>query len=209
MTEAKRLHCPSLKDRDWQREGFGPYGSRYSCFKALQRLGDFGPPVSRVDAREVPSSEFMAKFEAIGLPVVIRNVMKEQNWADKEEWLPNKLRCRFKDVRFKCGEDDEGYSVKVKLKYFLEYMRHQQDDSPLYVFDSHFDEHPIAKSLLEDYTVPHIFPDDLFSLVLLLLVLRSISCTIIIILYVVWDSYCALFNCYVCNSMNVLLLQQL
>ncbi len=173
MSKAKRLHRPSLKECEWQREGFGPCGSRHSCFKALQRLGDLGPPVSRVDAREVSANEFMAKFEAAGLPVVIRNVMKAQNWADKEAWLPDKLQYRFKDARFKCGEDDDGYSVKVKLKYFLEYMRHQQDDSPLYVFDSHFDEHPIAKSLLEDYTVPHVFPDDFFSLVRLLLLLLS------------------------------------
>ncbi len=165
MAEAKRLHRPTLKECEWQREGFGPCGSRYSCFKALQRLGDSGPPVSRVDARDISANEFMVKFEAAGLPVVIRNVMKAQNWTDQEEWLPDKLNDRFKNVRFKCGEDDEGYPVKVKLKYFLEYMRHQQDDSPLYIFDSYFDEHSIAKSLLEDYAVPHVFPDDFFSLV--------------------------------------------
>lgn len=56
-------------------------------------------------------------------------------------------------------------SFKVKLKYFLRYMEHQTDDSPLYIFDSHFDDHEVAKGLLEDFAVPRYFPDDLFSLV--------------------------------------------
>lgn len=44
-------------------------------------------------------------------------------------------------------------------------MEHQIDDSPLYIFDSHFDDHEVAKELLEDFSVPEYFPDDLFSLV--------------------------------------------
>lgn len=55
--------------------------------------------------------------------------------------------------------------MQVKLKYFLRYMEHQRDDSPLYIFDSHFDEYEISKLLLEDFRVPDYFPDDLFSLV--------------------------------------------
>lgn len=55
--------------------------------------------------------------------------------------------------------------LKVKVKYFLRYLEHQTDDSPLYIFDSHFDDHEVAKGLLEDFHVPSYFPDDLFSLV--------------------------------------------
>lgn len=54
---------------------------------------------------------------------------------------------------------------KIKLKYFLRYIYHQTDDSPLYIFDSHFDDHDVAKGLLEDFRVPSYFPDDLFALV--------------------------------------------
>lgn len=35
----------------------------------------------------------------------------------------------------------------------------------MYIFDSHFDNHDVAKRLLEDFYVPDYFPDDLFSLV--------------------------------------------
>ena len=66
---------------------------------------------------------------------------------------------------FKVGEDDDGYKVKVKFKYFLKYMEKNRDDSPLYVFDGNYDDDSVSKCLLEHYSVPSYFPDDLFSLV--------------------------------------------
>ena len=50
-------------------------------------------------------------------------------------WTLRSLRRGFGDRLFKVGEDDDGYKVKVKLKYFLRYLSANRDDSPLYVFD--------------------------------------------------------------------------
>ena len=58
----------------------------------------------------------------------------------------------------------KGYAVKLKLKYFLPYVFNNDDDSPLYIFDSHFDHHRPSKDLLSDYRVPDYFSEDLFSL---------------------------------------------
>lgn len=44
-------------------------------------------------------------------------------------------------------------------------MKRNRDDSPLYIFDSGFDEDRLAKKILGDYNVPSYFSDDLFRLV--------------------------------------------
>ena len=41
-------------------------------------------------------------------------------------------------VAFRCGEDDDGYPLKVKFKYFLHYLLSNTDDAPLYMFDGSF-----------------------------------------------------------------------
>ena len=68
---------------------------------------------------------------------------------------------RFADCKFRCGESDSGKPLKVSLNVFAEYMASQEDDSPLYVFDDTFGDE--SRALLDEYTVPPYFTEDLFS----------------------------------------------
>ena len=42
------------------------------------------------------------------------------------------------------------FKCKRKLKYFLKYVKHNRDDSPLYIFDATFDEDKYASRLLSE-----------------------------------------------------------
>ena len=53
----------------------------------------------------------------------------------------------------------------MRMRHFLKYLKYNEDDSPLYIFDSRFENDTVSKSLLEDYRVPSYFPEDLFSMV--------------------------------------------
>ena len=174
MEQARRLHRPSLKD--WERDGlyeeFPDYvnqlvtNGNYQSF-LLPRSNHPQQLPAILDANEVGYEHFTSKYEARGIPCVIRSIPQVEEWKAVDRWKLDLLQTD-KDLRnrkFKCGEDDDGKSIKIKLKHFLEYLHSNKDDSPLYIFDSGFDEDDLAKRILTDYKVPFYFRDDLFRLV--------------------------------------------
>lgn len=64
------------------------------------------------------------------------------------------------------GSDDDGYSVRLKFKHFLRYLKDPAhapaDDSPLYIFDGTFADRTGSKGLRGDYEVPALWQEDLF-----------------------------------------------
>eukprot|EP00043_Microstomoeca_roanoka_P014849 m.148008 g.148008 ORF g.148008 m.148008 type:complete len:383 (-) comp16124_c3_seq6:147-1295(-) len=114
-----------------------------------------------IDYDTVSVKEFREKFEAKSQPAIIRGCVSK--WPACRRWKLSRLEKKYGDEKFKCGEDDDGYAVKMKLKHYLPYLHDNDDDSPLYVFDSGFAEHPVKSDLTKDYEVPKYFKDDLFD----------------------------------------------
>jgi histone arginine demethylase JMJD6 len=61
------------------------------------------------------------------------------------------------------GEDDDGHKIRTKLKYYLEYVVHNTDDSPLYLFESSLESRPEMQSIIDHYKPPKYFQDDILK----------------------------------------------
>jgi histone arginine demethylase JMJD6 len=94
--------------------------------------------------------------------VIIKNIAKK--WNSNLFWEWEKIYKSFKNVKFRIGEDDDEKSVRIKLKYFFEYMKKNNDDSPLYLFEKDIGDKKEYKPIIKNYTIPKYFKDDLFGL---------------------------------------------
>ncbi|RWS31494.1 bifunctional arginine demethylase and lysyl-hydroxylase JMJD6-A-like protein [Leptotrombidium deliense] len=158
IEEAKLRARPELCDNGFEAWRTLNYSKTFDL--SLDCVED---TVERIDCKEVSCDMFVEKYEKLYKPVVIKGVT--DNWKASYKWNLSRLAKKYRNQKFKCGEDNEGYSVKLKMKYFVYYMENNDDDSPLYIFDSSFGEHPRKSRLLEDYEIPIYFRDDLFKYV--------------------------------------------
>ena len=124
------------------------------------------PP--RVGGDMLTQGDFAERFERPRRPCVLVGLADKWPARAQGRWTLEALREEYAEERLKVGEDDEGYPVRLKLKYFLYYLFdaavHQRDDAPLYLFDSTFGEDERkTRSLLDDFCVPPHFAEDLFQ----------------------------------------------
>ena len=65
-------------------------------------------------------------------------------------WTFEELYRRYSEVNLKIAEDSNGSKLRIPMKYFLEYLVYNQDDSPLYLFERYIIKQIIKCSAVED-----------------------------------------------------------
>jgi hypothetical protein len=118
-------------------------------------------PKESVDRRHnLTPDEFARDYLIPNKPVVVSGSL--QHWRAVTEWTFEKLNAKYGDVKFKTDEvDHEKHKFKMRFSDYVEYMRAQHDEDPIYMFDPCFNER--APPLLNDYETPRYFPEDLFA----------------------------------------------
>ena len=165
--KAKKKHRTDLKLKEWSRYKY--YKSDF-CDKMLKNTLKGMFDIAYEDGNTLSVEKFREIYELQCIPLVIKNA--NEKWKARKNWNFEVILCLiqdlyqdFKDTKVKVGEDDEGYKIKVKFKYFMEYLIYNTDDSPLYLFESSIENHKDLKSLMKDYEVPKYFKEDLFEMV--------------------------------------------
>ncbi|KHJ84084.1 hypothetical protein OESDEN_16205 [Oesophagostomum dentatum] len=94
--------------------------------------------MQREDGRTFTLQNFRQKYEVPRIPCVITALTK--SWKAHKNWSMQNLYKNYANAYFNCGRTPTGRLVYIRYKYFAEYMRENEDDSPLYICDSSFGE---------------------------------------------------------------------
>ncbi|WKY08126.1 hypothetical protein Q1695_007542 [Nippostrongylus brasiliensis] len=153
----RRVAAARYKDRpDLAKIGWCPL--KLASKFALPPLVDKMP---RVDGTTLSVGDFVEKYEKPRTPCILLGLTDK--WKAHKNWTIENLIEKYGDEAFKCGESPQAEAVRMKFKYFAEYMKTTNDDSPLYIFDPHFGKRWTTEDMLLDYQVPEIFNNDLFD----------------------------------------------
>lgn len=80
--------------------------------------------------------------------------------------IENIKQTPFTEAMFRLGDDDDGNTMRAKLKVFLQYLSSNQDDAPLYLFEDNMKREPLSAQITSLYRAPSYFERDLVTDVL-------------------------------------------
>ncbi|XP_066350009.1 lysine-specific demethylase JMJ21-like isoform X3 [Miscanthus floridulus] len=128
----------------------------YRCFTTLSSFSFDDGHVERKD--ELLLDQFRSQYDGKG-PVLLTKLA--ETWPARTKWTLQQLTKDFGEVPFRISQRSP-QKITMKLKDYVSYMELQHDEDPLYIFDDKFGES--APTLLEDYSVPHLFQEDFFDI---------------------------------------------
>eukprot|EP01130_Rhizamoeba_saxonica_P013879 TRINITY_DN5978_c0_g1_i1.p1 TRINITY_DN5978_c0_g1~~TRINITY_DN5978_c0_g1_i1.p1 ORF type:complete len:347 (-),score=80.05 TRINITY_DN5978_c0_g1_i1:5-1045(-) len=130
-------------------------------YRSMQDLRSFEYETSGVPrVSRMTKQEFVDNYDRPRRPCIFTDIVP--NWPSFNSWSPDQLVERFGDCVLKCAQYNiDRDRVKMTVAQYVHYMRNNNDDSPLYVFDSGFADR--IPQLLEEYEIPEYFWVDYFS----------------------------------------------
>ena len=129
----------------------------------METLGrDCKDNIERVSSRLLSVDEFRQRFEIPAIPCIITGCVDDL-WALDKNWTWRAFLERYGSTPMKIAEDDQEKKIKLPVRDYYKYLVHQKDDSPLYMFQAGFTELEGTSDLLDKYTVPKYFKDDIFG----------------------------------------------
>lgn len=97
--------------------------------------------------------DFLRKYSRPNLPVILTDVV--HNWPAFTKWTREYLEEVCADKLFEAGP------MFIRIQDYFAYADQTHDDRPYFIFDKHFFDK--APALVEDYSNPVYFQEDLFS----------------------------------------------
>eukprot|EP00929_Paragymnodinium_shiwhaense_P039595 TRINITY_DN20787_c0_g2_i1.p1 TRINITY_DN20787_c0_g2~~TRINITY_DN20787_c0_g2_i1.p1 ORF type:complete len:465 (-),score=106.49 TRINITY_DN20787_c0_g2_i1:78-1472(-) len=157
----RKGHRTEIKAHEWRK--FGYADKEEVITRPLEIDGVNTLALPRVNRKDITPEQFFEEYCLPCKPCIIEGAM--EHWPAMQKWMRPELLKRLRHTNLKVGEDDKGRKLRMKYKYFDDYLNNQKDDSPLYLFETRVDADPVSSTLLADYEVPDLFPHDFFDLV--------------------------------------------
>eukprot|EP00747_Dinoflagellata_sp_TGD_P180703 gnl/TRDRNA2_/TRDRNA2_33615_c0_seq1.p1 gnl/TRDRNA2_/TRDRNA2_33615_c0~~gnl/TRDRNA2_/TRDRNA2_33615_c0_seq1.p1 ORF type:complete len:524 (-),score=98.03 gnl/TRDRNA2_/TRDRNA2_33615_c0_seq1:22-1593(-) len=157
----KKGHRTDVKPEEWTK--FGYWKNEEVIHRPIVCDGAQTLPLPRIKRSEITVKEFFDRFLLPQRPCIIEGAI--DHWPGVKRWNLEQLLERLRNSSLKVGEDDKGRKLRMKFKYYHDYMKVQRDDSPLYLFETRVDQDPVTRGLLDDWEIPDLFPHDFFNLV--------------------------------------------
>jgi histone arginine demethylase JMJD6 len=160
MWRCKKGKRSDIKPADWDKWG---YALNDEVLRRPIVYDEQTVPIPRVKRQDITPEWFLENAMKPMRPYIVEGVT--EGWPANERWCIEAMEERFRHVAFKVAKDDKGKKLRTKFKYYADYLRHQQDDSPLYLFETNMDDNGYIRPLREDFETPDLFPHDYFALV--------------------------------------------